>query len=105
MSVAALGTKLSVWAALDQRGFEWNLTAQWEVGFDDSQSLMFWDRTRAEYSLCRLHSISLCVLPLISQPFDNKTLSPDQLYTCQGRRHRDGPISSERSPALGHSQP
>jgi hypothetical protein len=74
MSVAALGTKLSVWTALDQRGFDWNLTAQWEVGFDDSQSLMFWDRTRAEYSLCRLHSISLCILPLISQPFDNDTL-------------------------------
>eukprot|EP01043_Picozoa_sp_COSAG02_P018160 COSAG02_NODE_841_length_16613_cov_61.635703_6_plen_961_part_00 len=51
ISVAALGTKLSVWTALDDRGFKWNLTAQWEIGFDDSQSVMFWDRARSEFSL------------------------------------------------------
>jgi len=50
-SVAALGTKLSVWVALDARGYDWTLKAQWEIGFDDSQSVMFWDRTRSEYSL------------------------------------------------------
>ena len=50
-SVAALGTKLSVWTALDKYGLEWNLTARWEVGFDDSQSALFWDHPRSEYAL------------------------------------------------------
>ena len=51
MSVAALGTKLAVFTAADERGFDWKQKALWEVGFDDSQSVLFWDEPRAEYAL------------------------------------------------------
>lgn len=51
VSVAALGTKLAVFTAADTRGFDWQQTALWEVGFDDSQSILFWDTPRNEYAL------------------------------------------------------
>jgi hypothetical protein len=51
VSVAALGTKLAVFTAADERGFDWKQKALWEVGFDDSQSVLFWDEPRAEYAL------------------------------------------------------
>ena len=51
VSVAALGMKLAVFTAVDARGFEWKQTASWEIGFDDSQSVLFWDAPRTEYAL------------------------------------------------------
>ena len=48
VSVAALGSKLAVFTAAD---FDWQQTAQWEVGFDDSQSVLFWDTPHREYAL------------------------------------------------------
>ena len=51
VSVAALGMKLAVFVATDERGFDWEQKALWEVGFEDSQTVMFWDSPRSEYSL------------------------------------------------------